>query len=32
MLGIVMILVGAPLVGRLADWSGNFRGSSVCQP
>jgi len=25
MLGIVMILVGAPLVGRLADWSGSFR-------
>jgi MFS family permease len=29
MLGIVMILVGAPLVGRLADWTGNFRSSFV---
>jgi NNP family nitrate/nitrite transporter-like MFS transporter len=29
MLGIVMILGGAPLVGRLADWSGNFRSSFV---
>jgi MFS family permease len=27
MLGILMILVGAPLVGRLADWTGNFRAS-----
>jgi NNP family nitrate/nitrite transporter-like MFS transporter len=27
MLGIVMILVGAPLAGRLADWSGSFRQS-----
>lgn len=27
MLGIVMILVGAPLAGRLADWSGSFRSS-----
>ena len=26
-LGIVMILVGAPLVGKLADWSGSFRSS-----
>jgi MFS family permease len=26
-LGIVMILVGAPLAGRLADWSGSFRSS-----
>jgi MFS family permease len=25
MLGIVMILVGAPLVGRLADWTGSFQ-------
>ena len=25
MLGIVMILVGAPLVGHLADWTGSFR-------
>jgi nitrate/nitrite transporter NarK len=29
MLGILMILVGAPLVGRLADWSGSFRSSFV---
>jgi nitrate/nitrite transporter NarK len=29
MLGIVMILAGAPLVGQLADWSGNFRSSFV---
>jgi len=29
MLGIVMILVGAPLVGRLADWSGTFRASFI---
>jgi MFS family permease len=27
MLGIIMILVGAPLAGRLADWSGSFRSS-----
>ena len=27
MLGILMILAGAPLVGRLADWSGSFRSS-----
>jgi MFS family permease len=27
MLGIAMILVGAPLAGRLADWSGSFRSS-----
>ena len=27
MVGIVMILVGAPAVGRLADWSGDFRTS-----
>lgn len=26
-LGIVMILAGAPLVGKLADWSGSFRSS-----
>jgi nitrate/nitrite transporter NarK len=26
-LGIVMILAGAPLAGRLADWTGNFRAS-----
>lgn len=25
MMGIVMIVVGAPLVGWIADWSGNFR-------
>jgi hypothetical protein len=24
-MGIVMIVVGAPLVGWIADWSGNFR-------
>jgi MFS family permease len=29
MLGILMILVGAPLVGHLADWSGSFRSSFV---
>jgi MFS family permease len=29
MLGILMILLGAPLVGHLADWSGNFRSSFV---
>ena len=27
MLGILMILVGAPLVGHLADWTGGFRWS-----
>ncbi len=27
MLGIVMILAGAPLVGWLADWSGSFQAS-----
>jgi MFS transporter, NNP family, nitrate/nitrite transporter len=27
MLGIVMILVGAPAAGRLADWAGSFRPS-----
>jgi MFS family permease len=27
MLGICMILAGAPLVGRVADWTGNFRSS-----
>ena len=27
MLGILMILGGAPLVGHLADWTGNFRSS-----
>ncbi len=27
MLGIVMILVGAPVAGRLADWTGSFRSS-----
>jgi MFS family permease len=26
-LGIIMILVGAPLAGHLADWTGNFRSS-----
>jgi nitrate/nitrite transporter NarK len=29
MLGILMILAGAPLVGRLADWTGSFRSSFV---
>jgi MFS family permease len=29
MLGILMILGGAPLVGHLADLSGNFRVSFV---
>ncbi len=29
MVGILMILVGAPLVGRLADWTGGFRSSFV---
>ena len=24
MLGVVMILAGAPLVGRIAEWSGSF--------
>jgi MFS family permease len=28
-LGILMILVGAPLVGHLADWSGSFRSSFI---
>jgi MFS family permease len=27
MLGILMILGGAPLVGLLADWTGNFHSS-----
>jgi MFS family permease len=27
MLGILMILLGAPVVGHLADWSGSFRSS-----
>lgn len=27
MIGVVMILAGAPAVGYLADWSGNFRTS-----
>jgi len=27
MLGIVMILVGAPAVGKIADWTGSFRAS-----
>lgn len=27
MVGISMILAGAPLVGRVADWTGNFRSS-----
>jgi MFS family permease len=27
MLGILMILAGAPLVGHLADWTGSFRSS-----
>ncbi len=29
MLGILMILVGAPLTGRLADWTGSFRSSFI---
>jgi nitrate/nitrite transporter NarK len=29
MLGILMILVGAPLAGRLADWTGSFRSSFI---
>ena len=29
MLGIVMILAGAPAVGHLADWTGNFQSSFV---
>ncbi len=29
MLGIVMILVGAPLVGKIADWTGNFQAAFV---
>lgn len=29
MLGILMILVGAPAVGRLADWTGSFRSGLV---
>jgi DHA1 family inner membrane transport protein len=27
MLGIVMILVGAPLIGRIADWTGSYAAS-----
>ena len=27
MLGSLMILLGAPVVGHLADWSGSFRSS-----
>ena len=27
MLGIVMILVGAPTVGKIADWTGSFQAS-----
>ncbi len=27
MLGIVMILFGAPLIGQIADWTGSFRSS-----
>jgi len=27
MLGIVMILVGAPVVGTIADWTGNFQAA-----
>ncbi len=27
MLGIVMILIGAPLIGQLVDWTGSFRSS-----
>jgi nitrate/nitrite transporter NarK len=29
MLGIVMILVGAPAVGKIADWTGSFQASFV---
>src|SRR5579872_3648007 len=29
MLGILMILIGAPLAGRLADWTGSFRSSFI---
>lgn len=29
MLGILMILVGTPLPGRLADWTGSFRASFI---
>jgi nitrate/nitrite transporter NarK len=29
MLGIVMILVGAPAVGKIADWTGSFGASFV---
>ena len=29
MLGIVMILVGAPVVGTIADWTGNFHAAFV---
>ena len=29
MLGILMILLGAPLVGHLADWSNNFKSSFI---
>lgn len=29
MLGIVMILVGAPVVGKIADWTGSFQASFV---
>jgi nitrate/nitrite transporter NarK len=29
MLGIVMILVGAPAVGKIADWTGNFHAAFV---
>ena len=30
MIGIVMILAGAPAVGYLADWTGQFRTSFLC--
>jgi cyanate permease len=29
MLGIVMILVGAPVVGKIADWTGSFDAAFV---
>jgi cyanate permease len=29
MLGILMILVGAPAVGKIADWTGSFQASFV---
>jgi cyanate permease len=29
MLGIVMILGGAPLVGKIADWTGSFSSAFI---